>query len=66
MDKIISELRSIVSTATTRDDAVWKITDKFPQISATSADKVRKDVSDHILGKINKEKLSLFLTESGL
>lgn len=66
MDKIIEELRAIVSTATTRDDATWKIVDKFPEVSATSAERIREDVFDYIMGKIGKDKLSLFLTEAGL
>lgn len=66
MEKTIETLRKIVSTSVSKDDASWKISDAFPEVSATTADKVRDDVSDFIVGKIHKSELSLFLTEAGL
>lgn len=66
MEKTIDTLRKIVSTSITKEEASAKIEEHYPQVSATTADKVRDDVHNFINGKIHKAELGLFLSESGL
>lgn len=66
MENTIDSLRKIVSTSISKDDATWKITEAYPEISASQADKVRDDVFDYINGTIHKAELAMFLVESGL
>lgn len=66
MKKTISTLTQIVNEAKDTNDAAFSISEKFPQLSVSSAEGVVKDVNDFIEGTINESKLGLYLVEAGV